>query len=202
MPNPVFESVEAPFTAFRFEVVLTLNAPIPGITEPLCNAAFSDCSGLDMTMEPKTITQGGANTRAYHQPGPVTYGRLTLKRGMTANLQLWDWFAAAARPGRDTKAQGQITMMDSGGTPCIIFMIEDCLPVKMTAPALDAKGGQIAIEELQLVYGMMTVRPAEQSGGSLGVENGAGASASLSVSGGAGVSGSRNVNVGRSFGIG
>ncbi len=48
-----------PFTAFRFEVVLDLVTPVGGLTSPLCDAAFAECDGLEMTMEPKTINRAG-----------------------------------------------------------------------------------------------------------------------------------------------
>ena len=41
---------------------------------------------------------GGVNDRQIHLIGPVTYSQLTLKRGMTSNLQLWQWFGAGTSP--------------------------------------------------------------------------------------------------------
>ena len=41
---------ERPFLAFRFDV--QINVPsVLGLTNPLCNAAFAECDGLEMTME-------------------------------------------------------------------------------------------------------------------------------------------------------
>ncbi|HXA86058.1 MAG TPA: phage tail protein, partial [Candidatus Dormibacteraeota bacterium] len=48
-----------PFTAFNFSV--EINVPFLGPT--LCNAAFAECDGLDMTMDVKSIREGGNNTR-------------------------------------------------------------------------------------------------------------------------------------------
>lgn len=163
MANAAFETVDPPYTAFRFEVVLNLDDPPPGITNPLCSAAFSECSGLEMNMQTKEVRQGGDNGRVIHLPGPATYGQLTLQRGMTANLHLWQWMAAAARPGRNNKAQGQVTMHDADGTLRLVFVLEDCLPVKVSGPSLNAKDGLIAIEQLQLVYASLTLRPAGQA---------------------------------------
>ena len=74
-----------PFTAFRFEVVLDLENPVGGLTNPLCDAAFAECDGLEMTMEPKTVESGGVNNRQIHLIGPAKFAQLTLKRGMTSN---------------------------------------------------------------------------------------------------------------------
>lgn len=212
MANPAFESVDPPFTAFKFEVVLNLHEPIAGITNPLCNAAFSECDGLEMTMDPKTVRSGGDNKRQVNLIQPVTYSRLTLKRGMPNNLQLWQWFAAAATPGRNVRAEGHVTMFDAGGTPRLSFVLADCLPTKIRGPQLNAATGLVAVEELQLVYAVMTVHPPEGgglgAGGGIGLSAGlslsagAGVSAGLSVSGGPGLSGGFNASAGASFGLG
>lgn len=189
--NPAAENIVTPYITHRFEVVLNLDNPPGGVTNPLCNAAFADCNGLDMTMEPKTYQSGGDNQRQTHRPGPVTYGRLTLRRGMTDTLHLWEWFAAAVRPGRNMKAQGEITLWDANGTPRLTFVLQDCLPAKISGPTFDARNSQIAIEELQLVYATLTLRPAGGPGGGMGIGISAGVSAGLSasVSAGASVSG-------------
>lgn len=219
MPNPAFETVTSPYTAFRFEVVLDLDAPPPNVTNPVCNAAFSECDGLEMTIEPKSFQEGGNNREQFHRVGPVSYGQLTLRRGMTDNLHLWHWFVAAATPGRLSTAQGQITMWDADGTPRLTFALKDCLPVKMRAPSLNASEGLVAIEEMQLVYARLDIRPAGQGGGlglgvsagfsagvsagiSGGVSASASAGASASVSGGAGLSGSVSAGGSAGFNIG
>src|SRR2546425_9556132 len=79
-----------PFTAFNFSVEIS----VPDIGTKLCSASFAECDGLDMTMDVKTIREGGNNTRQVRLAGPVNYTNLTLKRGLTSNFDLWDWFDA------------------------------------------------------------------------------------------------------------
>lgn len=207
MANPAFETVEPPFTAFRFEVVLDVNKPPASIGNPLCSAAFAECDGLEMSMEPKTFRQGGDNGRQIHRVGPVSYGQVTLRRGMTDNLQLWMWFQAAVQPGKDLTATGEITLWSSDGTPEVTFRLAECLPVRMRGPSLNAKDGQVAIEELQLVYSSLQVVPAGGQGG-LGLDVGASASAGFSAgasadfSAGAGASFSAGASAGLSVGGG
>jgi phage tail-like protein len=203
VPNPSYETVDPPYTSFRFEVVLTLDAPVPGITDPLCNASFAECEGLEMTIEPKTVRSGGDNRRQIHLIGPVSYSQLTLRRGMTANLQLWNWFAAAAQTGRVSTAQGQITLWDADGTPRLTFVLAECLPVKLRGPSLHAKDGTIAIEEMQLVYTNLAVRPAGDAGGGLGLSASvsAGVGASFSAGASAGFSASASLSAGAGVSI-
>lgn len=202
MPNSASETVDSPFTAFRFEVVLNLDNPPASITNPVCNAAFAECNGLGMTMEPKPVREGGNNLQQRHLIGPVSYGQLTLRRGMTDNLDIWNWFLSAAQPGSVSTAQGQVTMWDSDGTPRITFVLDECLPVKIQGPSLNAKDGQVAIEEMQLVYASLSVRPAD-AGASAGLSIGVSASigASLSVSGGPGLGGGISVSASATVGL-
>lgn len=175
-----------PFTTFRFEVVLDLDQPTAGLASPLCDAAFAECDGLEMTMEPKIVESASVTDRQQRVIGPMKFGQITLKRGMTSNLQLWQWFAQT-RPGSVLTAHGQITMWDSDGTPAIQFTLQGCLPVKMRAPALNAKDGLVAIEELGLVCERFSIGLPGDSGLALGagITAGAGLSASASLSVGA-----------------
>ncbi len=154
-----------PFTTFNFEVQLWIqDSGSLGLASPVCNAEFSEVDGLEMTMEPKMVREGGNNTQVNHLVGPVTYGNLTLKRGMTANQDLWKWFGAAASgPRRGLKADGQILLKDRDPNqpPVVRFKVFGCLPIKLKAPSLNAKDGILAIEEMQLAYTSFSVEPAD-----------------------------------------
>jgi phage tail-like protein len=145
-----------PFTTFRFLV----EVKVEGVADKVCGATFSEVDGLEMTMEPKTIREGGNNTAVVHFVGPVSYGQLTLKRGMTHNFDLWKWFARVNSPGfRGIRPRVEIIVVSSDGTTeDARFVVDGCLPTKLKAPALNAKEGQIAIEEMQLVYQSLTLR--------------------------------------------
>lgn len=143
MAEPVY-----PFTAFNFAV--EINRGTDG--KPLVNAAFSECDGLEQTMEVKTIREGGGNDRQIRLSGPVAFGQLTLKRGMTAGFDLWTWFKDSLADPR-LRADAEVVLLAAdGSTERARFLLTRCLPIKIKAPALNAKDGQIAIEELQLVY--------------------------------------------------
>jgi phage tail-like protein len=142
MPDPY------PFTAFNFAV--EINRGQDG--NALVNAAFAECDGLDMTMEVKTIREGGSNDRQIRFNGPLAFGQLSLKRGMTANFDLWKWFQdTVADPGLRADAEVVLLAAD-GATERARFVMSRCLPVKLKAPALNAKDGGIAVEELQVAY--------------------------------------------------
>lgn len=150
MAEPIY-----PFTTFNFSVEINRNDS----SAPLVNAAFSDCDGLEMSMEVKTIREGGGNDRQIRLNGPVSYGQLTLKRGMTENFDLWRWFDDSVQHPR-LRADADVVLLAADGvTERVRFRLERCLPVKLKAPAMNAKDGQIAIEELQIAYETMRLNP-------------------------------------------
>jgi phage tail-like protein len=143
----------APFTSFNFQVEIAVD----GVSDTVCSAMFSDVDGLEMNLEPKSIREGGNNTGMVHMAGPVSYGQLTLKRGMTPNFDLWTWFDTVAAPGGGgLRGSATIVMLDGAGNGQVQFQLTGCLPVKLKAPALNAKDGIVAIEEMSLVYELMS----------------------------------------------
>jgi phage tail-like protein len=188
-----------PFTAFRFEVVLDLDQPTPGLDSPLCDAAFAECEGLEMSMEPKTIESASVTNAQQYVIGKTKYGQVTLKRGMTSNLQLWQWFSQGTRPGSVLTAHGQITLWDSTGSPALQVNLAGCLPVRMRAPALNAASGLVAVEELSLVCAQMTMGLPGQSGGGVGISASVGIGASASIGFDANASLSASASAGASF---
>ena len=148
---------ELPTTAFRFDVRITVDDG-GGLAAPLCAAAFSECDGLELNLEPRTVREGGNNTQTPHLVGPVSYGTLTLKRGMTSNRDLWRWFAAASSGStRGVTAECVVVQRDSRGLPFARYRLRGCLPVKLKAPALSAGGGAVAVEEFQLAYASLVL---------------------------------------------
>lgn len=154
MPNLSNETVTYPFTAFNFSVEIS----VPGVSTRVCSASFAECDGLEMTMEIKTIREGGNNARQIRLTGPVSYGQVTLKRGMTSSFDLWDWFSSLQQfPGLRANAEVVLYSADHQSVRAR-FLLDRCVPVKLKAPPMNAKDGMVAIEELQLAYENLTVR--------------------------------------------
>lgn len=157
MANPANETVLYPFTAFNFAVEIE----VPDVSSEVCSAAFAECDGLEMNMDVKTIREGGNNTQQVRLTGAVNYGTLTLKRGMTANFDLWKWFGSLYEPDR-SGLRGKATVVlfaADGQTRRAEFALTGCLPVKLKAPPLNGKDGAVAIEEFQMAYETLQLVP-------------------------------------------
>ena len=154
MANPSNETVVSPFRSFNFAVEIS----VAGVSETICNAAFSECDGLEITMDVKTIREGGNNGTQIRLTGPMNYGQLTLKRGMTKTFDLWKW-TARMLTNRELRADAEVVLFAANGeTERARFVLSRCVPVKLKAPALNAKDGTIAIEEMQLAYESLTLK--------------------------------------------
>jgi phage tail-like protein len=155
----VFNSQPHPINAFNFTVEIN----VPDVARRVCDAAFAECDGLEMSMEVKTIREGGNNTRQYRLNGPMAYGQLTLKRGVTNTFDLWNWFReVGVKPGLRADAHVVLLAAD-GATERLRFLLTRCVPIKLKAPALNAVSGTVAIEELQLAYETLTLQAPEEA---------------------------------------
>jgi phage tail-like protein len=154
VPDSAAETIVPPFVAFNFAVEITL----AGASDRLCSASFAECDGLDVTMDVKTIREGGNNGQQIRFPGGRTYGQVTLKRGMTSNFDLWDWVEQTLRRPKLRATAEVVIFAPDGQTKRAQFVLERCLPVKLKSPALNAKDGMVAVEELQIAFESLTVK--------------------------------------------
>jgi len=142
-----------PLQVFRFHVSFKRAGDTPGGPVQMCSGAFSECSGLEATMEPKVIKAGGANYGSAQRAGQVSFATVILKRGMTSTRDLWQWFQMVGGGGYAYRLSAEIAMQDTAGNTVLTWGLDNCLPVKFKAADLSAmRGTEVAIEELHLVH--------------------------------------------------
>ncbi|EXI88288.1 MAG: T4-like virus tail tube protein gp19 [Candidatus Accumulibacter regalis] len=145
---------DIPLHVFRFQVSFSQQALAnpTGASVPLCRGAFSECTGLEATMEPKVIKVGGSNYGAVQRAGQVSFATVVLKRGMTDTRDLWNWFASVAGGAYAYRLHVEIEMRNSADQAVVAWALRRALPVKFKAADLNAKGSEIGIEELHLAH--------------------------------------------------
>ncbi len=145
---------DIPLHVFRFHVSFTQQslANASGDDVALCRGAFSECTGLEATMEPKVIKVGGSNYGAAQRAGQVSFATVVLKRGMTDTRDLWNWFSRVGAGAYAYRLQVEIEMRNSADERVVSWALRRAMPVKFKAADLNAKGSEIGIEELHLAH--------------------------------------------------
>lgn len=184
----------SPFIAFRFHVAFSeqpLASSASTNAVPMCGGAFSECSGLEASMEPKVIKEGGRNYGDAQRAGKVTFSTVVLKRGLTSNQDLWRWFELVNRGAASYRLSAVLSVLGpESGSIQWVWRLRHCLPIKFKAPDLNATSSQVAVEELHLVHeGLELLDP------SVGLSLSTSISASLSLSASASLSGSASLNL-------
>jgi phage tail-like protein len=170
MPPPEGEDPFTPLPGFNFHVHFIQRQPDVGPPSdakftPMANiktgvtGAFSEISGLEATMEPKVIKEGGRNYGAVQRVGPVTFATVVLKRGIILQRHLWNWWALFAGAdgatnggwGGGSRADVMIALIKDG-KPVLGWKLVNAMPVKFRASDLNARGTEVAIEELHLAH--------------------------------------------------
>jgi phage tail-like protein len=152
----------APLHVFRFQVDFVSGQGRGDVR--LCGGAFSEVTGLEATMEPKVIKEGGRNYGALQRMGQVTFATVVLKRGMTANRDLWRWFWLVGQGAYAFRLHARISMRDAENQEVLAWELDGAMPVKFKAADLNGKGSDVGIEELHIAHeGMRLVYPSGAS---------------------------------------
>ncbi len=132
MPLPT-----APYTPFKYLVIL--QSPLG--EKPL--------GGFSELVAPTTETHGGM----------YKVNDITLKRGVVNSSDLWNWISEARSTSATAHRDATITLRDEANNPIQVFRLSNARPIKYVGPALNAKGSDVAIEELVLAPEGLVINP-------------------------------------------
>jgi len=120
---------------------------------PICSGRFSEASGLEATMEPKTIREGGRNFGELQRVGIVKFSTAILKRGLTKAPDLWTWFELVGRGKSGVRLSAKLVQLGPDAeTPVMTWTMANALPVKFKAATYMAASSEVGVEELHFVY--------------------------------------------------
>jgi phage tail-like protein len=154
--------------AFRFRVTLSNSPPTSppptaqgttAASRTLGDGAFAECSGLDLEMDVGEYVEGGRNNGVVQRAGRAKVARIVLRRGMLypasgrVNTELWQWLQDVldgVRPIR--RYDGIVSVLDEKLQPVATWKFTRGLPAKLVGPQLNARTGEVAIEELQIAH--------------------------------------------------
>jgi len=155
---------------FRFAVTLTAApGPRPASPAKLADGYFAECSGLELEADVKEHLEGGRNDGVVRRVGRAKLSPIVLKRGMfvpgegqPADAALWNWISAMVTGTLPIPRYNGLVQVFSADKKREVarWVFVRGLPSKVAGPALNAKTGEIAIEELHIVHeGLRLDRP-------------------------------------------
>ncbi|MBN2394146.1 MAG: phage tail protein [Anaerolineae bacterium] len=116
---------------------------------------FTECSGLGSeheSIEHKVITEKGQEV-VLRLPGRLKWENIVLKRGITANMDIWKW-RKLVEDGKMEEARhdGSVTMFDQELNPVARWEFKNAWPLKVTGPQPKSDSNEIGIEEITIAH--------------------------------------------------
>ena len=153
-------SREDPVLGFNFQVSLMESSSSLGnavttvafgnvIDKP--SAGFNECTGLEATLDVEEYEEGGNNGTVLKFPTRAKWNNITLKKGLTTNSDLWDWYYGFVE-GRGERKDGVITLMTAEQEVHTAWHFVRALPVRYTAPTFNAQQNNVSIESIELAH--------------------------------------------------
>ncbi len=112
---------------------------------------FSECDGLEMTLEIEEYNEGGRNGRSLIFPTRVKWSHITLKKGLAVGSELWNWHYGFVN-GTGKRRDGIIVLQDDLRLPRHTWIFRRGLPVKYTGPSLNAGQSEVAVESIEIAH--------------------------------------------------
>jgi phage tail-like protein len=144
-----------PYRGFNFAVSLVdSSSALSTVATPIGSTVlggFSECSGLEMTLDVEEYREGGNNGTVLKFPTRVKWANLHLKRGITLSQELWLWHYSFAQ-GKVQRRDGIVTLQDEQHNPVKVWSFRRGLPVKWSGPPMNAAQNNVAIEELEIAH--------------------------------------------------
>src|SRR3954453_16816938 len=126
---------------FKFDV-----GPVNGKTV----GTFRECTGLEVEWEVLEYAEGGENRFIHKLPGRAKHPNLVLKRGITSETALLDWFFACQ--DKTDRHDLTVSLCDNTGHVVRSWSFSGAWPVKWQGPTLNAGATTLATETLEIAY--------------------------------------------------
>ena len=134
-----------PYGKFRYRVEI----------DGLDAGGFSEVTGFDASIDVMEYREGDMVQTPYKIPGLKKYGNITLKKGLTDSLVMYEWLITGVDGPVDRKTI-TITSLDESEQPVASWQIINAWPVKYTAPDFNATSSEVAIETVEIAHEGMT----------------------------------------------
>jgi phage tail-like protein len=116
---------------------------------------FTEVSGLGSEheiIEHKVVNEKGQEV-VMKIPGRLKWENITLKRGITSSMDIWDWRKQVEDGDvQGARKNGSIVMYDQSYSQVARWNFANAWPSKITGPSLNAQNNEFGIEEMVIVH--------------------------------------------------
>lgn len=134
-----------PLTSFHFAVEV----------QGVITGYFMECSGLGSetdTIEHNVVTAEGVEV-VLKVPGRLKWEDIVLKRGITSNLDMWQWRAMVEKGDvENARRDGSIIMFDQTLKEVARWNFENAWPKKVSGPQVKSDGNELGVEEMTITH--------------------------------------------------
>jgi phage tail-like protein len=129
-----------PYRNFRFRVEI----------DGVASAGFSDVEIGASAVEVVEYREGNEPGIVRKLPGLNKVGDVSLKRGVTASMDLFNWFRAVVAGDPAMRKNVVIVLLGEDGSDQARFVVRSAWARKFVVGDLHAKGNEVVIEALEL----------------------------------------------------
>jgi phage tail-like protein len=113
--------------------------------------AFAECSGLSIEYDVFEYQEGGEMRYTHKFRGALKYPNLVLKRGVTYEDALLQWFYDQSTD-RDDRGNVTLNLLGDDGQQVRTWSFASAFPVKWSGPSFSAKSTNVATETLEIAH--------------------------------------------------
>jgi phage tail-like protein len=116
---------------------------------------FTEASGVGSEheiVEHKVVDDSG-HELVQKIPGRLKWQDVTLKRGITADMQIWGWRKLVEEGNlKEARTNCSVIMFDRNYEEIARWNFENAWPSKVTGPSLKADSNEFGVEEITIVH--------------------------------------------------
>lgn len=116
---------------------------------------FSEVSGFDASIDVIEYREGDMVQTPMKLAGLKKYGNISLKKGLTSSMVLYEWITAGVEAAVERKTI-TVTVLDEAGEAAASWQVINAWPMKYSAPDFNATASEVAIESLEIAHEGMT----------------------------------------------
>ena len=137
---------EDPLVGFKFG--LEIEGKLSGFF-----TAVSGIGSESEIVEHKVVNQETGETIIQKIPGRLTWTEVTLKRGVTSVMDVWDWRKAVVEGKiNDARTNCSIIAYSQDNTPVARWEFVNAWPSKVVGPEMDSGSQDYMIEEITIIH--------------------------------------------------